>query len=197
MRSGLIWGAVLCVLCVPIIAASLSPQLEWRGPVYIVAGLAGVMGLALLAVQPLLAGGYLPKLSAARARILHRVSGAALTVCVIAHVVGLWITSPPDVIDALLFVSPTPFAPWGVVAMWAVFASAFIVLLRRKLPLGLRGWRRLHTGLAVVIVTGSVVHAGLILGTMETFSKFVLCGFVILATLKAIMDRRAWARRGS
>lgn len=44
----------------------------------------------------------------------------------ILHVVGLWVTSPPDVIDALLFWSPTPFSFCGVVAMWAVFASALM-----------------------------------------------------------------------
>ena len=43
---------------------------------------------------------------------------------VIVHVAGLWLTSPPDVIDVLLFRSPTPFSAWGAIAMWAVFAAA-------------------------------------------------------------------------
>ena len=34
-----------------------------------------------------------------------------MAVAVVIHVAGLWITSPPDMIDALLFTSPTPFSP--------------------------------------------------------------------------------------
>ena len=49
-----------------------------------------------------LVGGYLPDLSARRSRHLHRWVGGLLVACVVLHVVGLWITSPPDVIDALL-----------------------------------------------------------------------------------------------
>lgn len=195
MRNGwLVWSALAVAIAVPLIAALASPQLAWRGPVYTVAGFAGVVGLALLLVQPLLAGGYLPGLTLARARVCHRVSGAALAICVVVHVAGLWLTSPPDVIDALLFVSPTPFAAWGVVAMWAIFASASIVVLRRRLPVPLYVWRRAHSILAVVIVVGSVVHAVLILGTMEPVSKYILCALVVIATGKVIYDRRAWVR---
>ena len=169
--------------------------MAWRGPVYTVAGFSGVVGLALLLIQPLLAGGFLPGLSVARARVLHRISGAALVLCVVLHVAGLWITSPPDVIDALLFVSPTPFAAWGVVAMWAIFASALIVVLRRRLAVPVHIWRRAHSVLAVTIVVGSVVHAALILGTMEPWSKYLLSALVVIATGKVIYDRRAWVRR--
>jgi hypothetical protein len=48
-----------------------------------------------------------------------------LVVAVVVHVGGLWITSPPDMIDALLLTSPTPFSAFGVIAMWAIFAVAF------------------------------------------------------------------------
>ena len=191
----LVWGALALVVAVPLTAALFSPQLAWRGPVYIVAGFSGVVGLALLLMQPLLAGGYLPGLSLARARLLHRISGAALVLCVVLHVAGLWITSPPDVIDALLFVSPTPFAAWGVVAMWAIFASALIVVLRRRLAVPVHIWRRAHSILAVIVVVGSVVHAALILGTMEPWSKYLLCALAVIATGKVIYDRRAWVRR--
>lgn len=41
---------------VPIAVAAFSPLLEWRGPVYIAAGFAGILGMALILAQPLLAG---------------------------------------------------------------------------------------------------------------------------------------------
>ena len=131
----LIWVALAAAICVPIAAAALSPLLAWRGPVYILAGFAGIIALGLVLVQPLLIGGYLPGLSAYRGRRAHHWIGGALVVAVVVHVGGLWITSPPDMIDALLFSSPTPFSPWGVIAMWAIFAVALLAALRRRLGL--------------------------------------------------------------
>ena len=75
---------------------------------------------------------------------------------VVIHVGGLWFTSPPDMIDALLFRSPTPFSPFGVIAMWAIFAVALLAAFRRRLRP--RTWRIAHMLLAIVIVAGSVVH---------------------------------------
>src|SRR6188508_1090200 len=152
-RVTLIWAALAAAICVPIAAAVASPLLEWRGPVYIAAGFAGIIALGLMLVQPLLIGGYLPGLSAYRGRHVHHWIGGALVVAVVVHVGGLWITSPPDMIDALLFTSPTPFSPFGVIARWAIFAVALFALLRRRL--GLRTWRIVHMSLAVVIVAGS------------------------------------------
>jgi hypothetical protein len=169
---------------VPVAAAAFSPQLEWRDPVYIAAGFAGIVALGLLLVQPLLAAGYLPGLSAYRGRRAHRFAGAALVAAVLVHVGGLWITSPPDMIDALTFTSPTPFSPFGVVAMWAIFATAVLATFRRRLRL--RMWRLAHMSLAAVIVTGSVVHGLLIEGTMETMTKLALCALVLLAAVKVI-----------
>jgi MYXO-CTERM domain-containing protein len=118
-------------------------------------------------------------------------------VAVVIHVGGLWITSPPDMIDALLFTSPTPFSPFGVIAMWAMFAVALLAAMRRRLGLRPRTWRIAHMLLAVVIVTGSVVHGILIEGTMETVSKAALCALVLAATIKVMADLRVWrlARR--
>ena len=138
--------------------------------------------------------GYLPGLSAYRGRRAHYWIGGALVVAIVVHVVGLWITSPPDMIDALLFSSPTPFSPWGVVAMWAIFTVAILAALRRQLGLGPRRWRIVHMVLAVVIVAGSVVHAILIEGTMGTMSKAALCALVLGATLKAMVDLRVWRK---
>ena len=165
-RGPLIWAALAVAIGVPLAAAAFSPQLEWRDAIYIVAGFAGIVGLGLLLLQPLLAGGYLPGPSAYRARRAHHWIGGMLVAAVLVHVVGLWITSPPDMIDALTFTSPTLFSPFGVIAMWAIFAVAVLAAFRRRL--GLRTWRIVHMSLAAVIVVGSVVHGVLIEGTMET-----------------------------
>ncbi|MGP6089985.1 ferric reductase-like transmembrane domain-containing protein [Antarctobacter jejuensis] len=182
LSAPLIWAALALAIAVPAGLALGSPLLAWRQRVYIIAGFAGVLGLCLILLQPLLAGGKLPGLPLRRGRQVHRVTGALLVLAVVVHVAGLWLTSPPDVVDALLFRSPTPFSPFGVVAMWALFGAALLAALRRRLRLPYRAWRSAHTTLAVVIVTGTVLHALLIEGTMETLSKAVLCGLTALAT---------------
>ena len=192
-RVTLIWAALAAAICVPVAAAAMSPQLEWRGPVYILAGFAGMIALGVMLVQPLLIGGYLPGLSAYRGRRAHHWIGGTLVVAVVIHVAGLWITSPPDMIDALTYTSPTPFSPFGVTAMWAIFAVALLATFRRRLRL--RTWRIAHTLLAIVIVAGSVVHAILIEGTMETFTKAALCALVLAAAIKVITDLRVWRKR--
>jgi hypothetical protein len=194
-RSTLIWAAFAVAVCVPLAAAAANPLLQWRGPVYILAGFAGIVALALMLLQPLLMGGYLPGFSAQRGRRAHLLIGGALVVAVVVHVAGLWFTSPPDMIDALLFTSPTPFSPFGVIAMWAIFIVALMALLRRRLRLAPRTWRLAHMVLAVVIVTGSIVHGLLVEGTMETMSKVALCTLLLAATIKVMSDLRVWRRR--
>ncbi|WP_298886176.1 ferric reductase-like transmembrane domain-containing protein [uncultured Bradyrhizobium sp.] len=177
----------------PIALAATSEQLAWRGPVYILAGFAGIIALGLVLVQPLLIGGVLPGLSAYRSRRIHQWIGGALAFAIVIHVAGLWFTSPPDMIDALTFSSPTPFSPFGVIAMWAIFAVALLAALRRRLGLRLRTWRFIHIPLAIVIVACSVVHCLLIERTMETVSKAALCVLVVVATVKVMVD--LWRRR--
>lgn len=185
-RNALVWGGFVASVGLPLVLAGASPLLAWRDAIYITACFAGVISLGLLLVQPLLIGGYLPGLHLHLARCAHRWIGAALVFGVVVHVGGLWITSPPDVIDALLFSSPTPFSNWGVIAMWAILATALLAMLRRRLRLTPRCWRIAHSVLVVVIVTGTVVHAILIEGTMEIVSKAILCGLVVAATIKII-----------
>src|SRR5215468_12117382 len=194
-RLALIWAALAAAICVPIAVAATSPLLEWRSPLYILAGFAGMVALGLVLVQPLLIGGYLPGLQAYRGRRAHHWIGGALVVAVVVHVGGLWISSPPDMIDALLFESPTPFSPFGVIAMWAIFAVALLAAFRRRL--GLRTWRIAHMSLAVVIVAGSVIHAMLVDGTMETMSKAALCALVLAAAIKVMADLRVWRKRAT
>ena len=190
-RRVLIWAVLVAAIGVPIAFAMTSEQLAWRGPLYILAGIAGMIALGLVLVQPVLIAGYLPGLAGYRGRRVHHWIGGALVVAVLVHIAGLWITSPPDMIDALTFVSPTPFSPFGVIAMWAIFAVALLAVFRRRL--GLRTWRIAHMLLAAIIVVGGVVHAMLIEGTMEMVSKAVLCALVLAAAIKVMAD--LWIRR--
>lgn len=192
-RAILIWAALLAVLIIPVAIAATSPFLTWRGPVYIAAGFAGIVALALLLVQPLLAGGHLPGLPTRRSRKWHSWVGFGIVCAVIVHVAGLWVTSPPDVIDVLLFRSPTPFSDWGAIAMWAVFATAVLALSRRRLRLKPTTWRLAHLSLVIVIVISTVVHALLIEGAMETVSKAALCVLALVALMKVLFDLKPWS----
>ena len=196
-RQILIWVALLTAIAIPVGLAAMSPQLAWRNPIYIASGFAGIIAMALMILQPLLAAGYLPGLPALRGRRIHRMIGGMLVAAVVAHVLGLWITSPPDVVDALLFVSPPPFYAWGVIAMWAKFLTAILAAIRRRLRLRWRTWRLGHSVLALVIVLGTVVHALLIEGTMEAISKVTICMLLIAITLKVLADLRVWAKRAT
>jgi predicted ferric reductase len=190
LRSNLSWLAVGIVVLVPIIAAATSPLLAYRSVVYIGSGFAGIIAMALMLVQPLLTGGYLPGFTRYQARRMHQWIGTAIVAAVILHIVGLYVTSPPDVIDSLGFDSPTPFSNWGVIAMWAIVVVALMVALRARIGLRPRTWRTVHTGLVSVIVIGTVVHAVLIEGTMETVTKIALSALLVIATLKVIVELR-------
>jgi len=187
LRGALIWVALALAIAVPILAAAQSPLLQWRDPIYIIAGFSGIIGLALMLVQPLLISGVL---RGVRTRRVHVWLGVGLLSAVIVHVVGLWITSPPDVVDALLFRSPTPFSVWGVMAMWAVFVAALLAAFRKRV--GLRIWRVGHSTAVAVVITGTVVHAWLIQGAMETVTKGALCFMVFGAGVWVLRQRQAW-----
>jgi MYXO-CTERM domain-containing protein len=192
-RGAMIWSALAAAIALPVALAAMSPLLAWRDAIYIASGFAGMAALALMLIQPLLAGGLLPGLPALRGRQIHRWTGLALIAMVVAHVSGLWLTSAPDVIDALLLASPTPFSVWGVGAMWALFAAALLAALRRRMRLGPIVWRLGHTALVVIAVIGGIVHALLVEGTMETVSKALFCTLVGGATAKVVLDLRAWS----
>ncbi|WP_292287373.1 ferric reductase-like transmembrane domain-containing protein [Marivita sp.] len=186
----MIWTVVLVAVGSPVAIAAQSPLLEWRDAVYIIGGFAGIVALSLMLLQPLLVIGDVPLLSGRRGRRAHVFLGLAITGLIGVHVVGLWVTSPPDIVDALLFRSPTPFSAWGVIAMWAIFASVVLAGLRFRLRP--RSFRLAHSGLVVVIVAGSVLHAVQIHGTMGTISKGALCGLIGLAVARALAGRKVW-----
>ena len=72
----------------------------------------------------------------------------------------------------------------------SVFAAALLALLRQRFHPSI--WRLAHTALILVAVTGSIAHAMLIEGTMETVTKTLLCVLVLTATLHTVVKRRAW-----
>jgi predicted ferric reductase len=113
-----------------------------------------------------------------------------IILAVALHVGGLYVTSPPDTIDALLLVSPTPFSVYGVTAMWGVVATAILVLFRRWLGQRYPVWRLIHNGLAAIVVVATVIHALQIEGAMEPGSKWMLCIAVVAATGVALLDLR-------
>ena len=193
----LFWLALAAITTVAMATAATSELLAWRDPVYVVAGFAGVFTLTLLLFQPLLARSYLPGVSTRRAKRLHRWSGVCLVLCVVIHVAGLWITSPPDVIDALLFASPTPFSLWGVIAMWGIVATTVLVAHRFRSGVRFQIWRRLHQSVSAIVVACTVAHAMLIEGTMGLRSKTVLCLCIVVATLIAIMNTRQKQQPGA
>lgn len=195
-RNAAIWFGLAVAILLPIALATVSPQLAWRHPAYVAGGFAGIIGLALILVQPLLAGGILPGLSPRRGRALHRAVGPALVLMVLAHVGGLWITNAPDVIDALLFEAPTLFSVWGVLAMWATFAAALMAVFKARRWITARFWRLGHTALVIVVTVGTVVHALLIEGAMEPISKALLCALALAATGWVIVRLRAWGTVG-
>ncbi|MCK5931960.1 MAG: ferric reductase-like transmembrane domain-containing protein [Fulvimarina manganoxydans] len=193
LRGFLIWAALAGAVIAPVAIAATSDYLAYRSGIYIAAGFAGIVAMALILIQPLLAAGYLPGLTILQGRRLHRWVGASLVAAILVHVGGLWLTSPPDVIDALTFTSPTPFSDFGVLAMWGLFAAAMLAALRRTLGIRPAVFRFVHTALAVfVVVTGSA-HALLIEGSMGPISKIALCALALVATVKAIADLRSWA----
>ncbi len=181
-RGIAIWGGLAVAMIAPVLIATQSPLLAWRQPIYIVAGFAGIIGMALLLIQPLLARSLLPGLMPPQARRLHQALGITLAALVALHIIGLYITSPPDVIDVLLFRSPTPFGLWGAIAMWGVIGTATWAALRRPLKLRPQTWRRVHAGLAIVIVVATLAHALLIESTMGLWSKWGLAGLIALVT---------------
>ncbi len=191
-RALLIWSGLALAIAVPVVVATRSDYLAWRDPIYIGAGFAGIIALGLMLLQPLLAGGYLPGLPPRPGRVVHRWVGAVLVGLVLIHVAGLYVTSPPDALDALLFRSPTPFSIWGVIAMWAIFAAALLAAIRHRARLGPRLWRLGHTSLVLVAVIGTVLHALFVDGAMEMITKAALCLFVLAATLRVVADLRVW-----
>lgn len=166
-------------MALPVVLATFSPYLTYRSPVYIAAGFAGVICLSMLVLQPLLAARKLP-LHPLWARHLHRMIGITLFALTVVHVLGLYVTSPPDVIDALLLRAPTLFSAFGVIALWGITLTALVAALRRRLPA--RVWRLAHQTLSALVVVATVIHALQIEGAMEPVTKWIVSLAALLTT---------------
>ena len=194
-RVWMIWGGVGLALLVPAGIAATSPYLPSRSAAYIVAGFAGIVALWLMLVQPLLAALWLPGGAPAQARRWHLRAGMALIGAVFLHIGGLYLTSPPDTVDALLLRSPTPFSVFGVIATWGLVLTGLLVSFRRRWRLRYPLWHMLHNWVALAVVTATVVHAMQIEGTMGPTSKLLLCVLVVLGTLWSLWDVRVVRQR--
>ncbi len=181
-------GLVASIAVVPIIIAAFSPLLASRDTAYIIGGMSGIVALSLLLVQPLLAAGYLPGRSILSQRKWHRWVGSLFIVAVALHIVGLFVTSPDDMTDALLLAAPTPFSVYGVVALWGVVLTGILVVVRKKCSLLV--WTLMHNGLALIVVIASVVHAVMIEGAMSHLSKQVLCICIVVVSVFTVLHLR-------
>lgn len=188
----LIWVGLTGLCASALGLSALSPFLAWREPIYIAAGFAGIIAFCLMLFQPLLAAGRLPGPTPVVAKRLHRWLGLVLLGCVLVHVGGLWITSPPDVMDALVLASPTPFSVWGVLALWALLAAAALAAVRRRITRLV--WRIGHSALVALVIAGTILHVLLIEGTMEPVSKGILCLTLVCIFLFTCYRLGAWRR---
>lgn len=190
LRFILIWGSLGAIIIVPILVAVRSPLLDSRELVYVIGGLAGVLALALLLVQPVLAAGYLPGLTLLKQRRWHRWTGAALIIATALHIGGLYLTSPPDMIDALLLAAPTLYSLYGVLGMWGIVLTALLVLASPKYIARNVRWRIMHNALSLLVVLFSVAHAWMITGAMGSWSKLLLCICILAVTVIATVQLR-------
>jgi len=189
------WGlitALTVLACWTVVAAARSELLAWRQPIYIAASFAGILGLLAIIVQPLLVGQKIPGLAAQQAKTAHLAVGVFLVVAVICHVGGLWLTSPPDVLDALLLRAPTSFSLWGVIAMWLVFTTALLAGLRQNRRVSPRFWRVFHSVAALLIVVGTIAHVMLIDGLLAWPLKLILGMSAGGLTLWIMAGRKPW-----
>lgn len=182
------WALLFFVVVGPVIVAASSPLQNSREIIYVVGGLAGVVALSLLLVQPLLAIGYLKGVNPIKQRRWHKASGTLLIMSVGLHIGALYMTSPDDMTDALLLRSATPFSVYGVIALWAVVLIGVLVAFRRRLKISVDRWRSVHVVITAIVVITSIVHALWVLGTMGTVSKWVLCVTILIATGYAVLQ---------
>lgn len=184
----MLWLLVALVIFVPILVATQSSLLEWRQPIYVAAGFAGIIALALMLLQTLLVSGQL--LVGSKQRYAHAIVGGSIVSLIVVHIGGLWYVSPPDVVDVLLFRSPTPFGLWGMIATLAVIASSGLAIFRTRISL--TRFRALHGASAVLVVLTTIAHTILIEGAMGQNTKVALCIMVVGALFWTLWRRRSW-----
>jgi predicted ferric reductase len=194
------WVVVAVVAAVPVLAAAASPLQGGRELLWITGGMAGVVALSLLFVQPLLMAAAPPLLAARDGVRWHRWGGMVIVAMVALHIGALYAYSPDDITDALLLVAPTPFSLYGVISLWCLVLTAVLAATRRVFKLGYKPWRILHSVLAVAVVGAGAIHAIQIEGAMEEYSKLAICIAALAATTAGALEVNVLApmrRRGA
>jgi predicted ferric reductase len=173
------------LLLAPAAAALESPLQVGRDSAWVLGGLAGVLALALLPLQVLLPTPWLDALLAGHDLRWHRAVGLTLAAIVLAHVVGLYFSSPDDVRDALVLAAPT-YSRLGVLSAWSVGFSIALALARRRLGLTYSDWQVLHSALAIAIVTTAVGHVVMIRGALDGPAELLVCGAAVVAVSASV-----------
>lgn len=187
------WVVLTAIAVVPVVAAAASPLQRSRELLWITGGMAGVVALSLLFVQPLLMAAAPPLLPARDGVRWHRWGGMAIVAAVALHIGALYAYSPDDMTDALLLVAPTPFSLYGVISLWCLVLTAVLAATRRVLRLGHRLWRILHSVLAVAVVGAGAIHAIQIEGAMEEYSKLAICIAALAAATVGALEVNLFA----
>jgi hypothetical protein len=177
---------VAALLVGPAAAALASPLQVGRDAGWVLGAVAGAVALSLLAVQAALPTPWLDGVLARPWSALHRAVGLAVAAVVLAHMAGLYLSSPDDVRDALLLRAPT-YSRLGVLSAWTVGLSIALALARRRLGLTYSDWQILHSALAVAIVTTAVGHTVMIRGTLDGPAELLACGAALVAVSAAIV----------
>ena len=188
------WLLSALTAILPIGAAAASPLLGGREWLWITGGMAGVVALSLLAVQPLLVAAA-PALLAPKAGVTwHRVGGIAIMAMVALHIGALYAYSPDDVTDILLLSAPTSFSIYGVIGLWCLILTALLTAVRRIYRLSYTAWRIAHSVLAVLLVGASVIHTIQIEGAMEAYSKLAICIVAMALTTAGVLEVNVLSR---
>jgi predicted ferric reductase len=163
-----------------------SPLQVGRDGAWVLGALAGVVALGLVAVQVLLPTPWLDDLLGGHQLRWHRLLGLTVVAVVVAHVAGLYASSPDDVRDALVLAAPT-YSRLGVLSAWCVGLSVALALARRRLGLTYSDWQILHSALAVAIVGTAVGHTVMIRGALDGPAELLACGAALVAVTAAVV----------
>ena len=186
----LVWLASAGLVALPLLVAGTSPLQEGREPIWILGGLAGVAAMPLLVIQGLLPTGRLARL--APSLRWHRVLGYGVLLAVLVHVGALYLYSPEDITDALLFLAPA-YSKFGVIAAWCLVFAVLVAVLRRRLGLGHATWRIVHGLLALITVGTAVAHTVMAYGAFDGVVETLTCVAALLATSLALLHQTVLA----
>lgn len=173
-------------------AAALSPLQAGRDLTWIAGGLTGVLALGLLVPQGLLATGWIT--TGPRQRRWHRRTAYLLILAVLAHVGGLYLYSPDDILDALLLHMPL-YSKLGVASLAALVLVAALAAARRAFRRHPSGWRIAHGTLAALVAATAIGHTVLAWGALDGWAERLTVLAVMLAIAGALLQPLLERRR--